>query len=291
MLVNIIGAGRVGKNIACALVNSGNASLGGVFNNNMARAEIAVQQIGSGIAINKLDDLPDAELTFITTPDDCIARIVTDLTRIKRFAPGRIVVHCSGVLSSGVLSPLREQQCFVASLHPLKAFRTGFLDANVFGNCDCVLEGDAQALTILTPIFRQLGANLLKIHPDKKASYHAAAVMASNYLVTLAANAVELFIQAGMESIQAKEVAMHLMQGSLDNIRQSTSMAGALTGPLERGDIVTLRQHLQALNEPSTRALYEAAALATLPLTTLSEQLRTEVRQLFLSQHLDQAPD
>lgn len=290
MIFNIIGAGRLGKNIALALVANGQASLGGVCNKNRARAERAIVQIACGIAVESLHDLPSAKLTFITTPDDSIPRIVADLVK-KSLSFGSIVVHCSGVLSSDILSPLREQGCHIASIHPLKAFREGSMQADAFNRCDCVLEGDREALEILTPIFRFLGANPVTINAEKKASYHAAAVMASNYLVTLAANAVELFLQAGMEATQAKDIVGNLMQGSLNNIRQSPTMASALTGPLMRGDTATISQHLAALDNPQTRTLYEAAAYATLPLTTLSNKNKADIIQRFLLRGSDQTPD
>ena len=291
MIFNIIGAGRLGKHIARALIRSGQASFGGVCNKHLGRARLAVEQIGGGAAIKRVEDLPAAELTFITTPDDCIATIVADLQKSKHLSAGHIVVHCSGVLGSSVLAPLREQQCHIASFHPLKAFSEGPIVDNALRDCHCVLEGDKEALAILTPIFRSLNAHLMTINPDKKAGYHAAAVMASNYLVTLAANAADLFLQAGMTPIQAKEITVHLMQGSLENIRQAPDMASALTGPLVRGDIATIRQHLQALDNPQTRALYEAAAIATLPLTRLDEKTANEIIQLLLSENPHRQPD
>lgn len=291
MIFNIIGAGRLGKNVALALVKSGQASLGGVCNQNTVRAELAIRQIGCGIAVECLEDLPAANLTFITTPDDSITRIVRDLVKKKSLSFGSLVVHCSGVLNSDILSPLREQGCHIASFHPLKAFRDGAMQADVFNRCDCVLEGDSEALEILIPMVRLLGANPVTINAEKKASYHAAAVMASNYLVTLAANAVELFLQAGMDAVQAKDIVDHLMQGSLDNIRQSPTMASALTGPLMRGDSATISQHLAALENSQTRTLYEAAAYATLSLTNLSDKNKAEITQCFLLPRSDQTPD
>ena len=290
MIFNIIGAGRLGKHLARALTSNGQASPGGFCNKHLERAKLAVEQIGGGIAVKHVKDLPAVELTFITTPDDSIAMVVADLQKTKLLSAGHIVVHCSGVLSSSVLTPLRAQGCHIASFHPLKAFREGPIVDNALRDCHCVLEGDREALAILTPIFKSMGAHLMTINPDKKASYHAAAVMSSNYLVTLAANAADLFLQAGMTAIQAKEISVHLMQGSLDNIRQAPDMAGALTGPLVRGDIATIRQHLKALNNPQTRALYEAAAIATLSLTRLDEKTANEIIQLLLSRHPHQ-PD
>ena len=282
MFFNIIGAGRLGKNIAQALIKGEQATLAGVFNSTWSSTELAVSQIGSGVAIARIEDLPVADLTFITTPDDHIAEMVTRLANHKRLAYASTVVHCSGVLNSDILLPLREQQCHIASLHPLKAFREGLLVDNAFQGCDCALEGDAGALFILSSLFKPLGANLFTIASEKKASYHAAAVMAANYLVTLADNANSLLQQAGISQVQAHEIITRLMQSSLDNIKQSPTIANALTGPLARGDISTMCQHLKALHNPDTKLLYQAATLATLPLTTLSEEKKSLIRQAFV---------
>jgi len=283
MQFNLIGAGRLGKNLAVVLSENSEAKLKTVCNSSLESAAQAVSLIGCGKAVATLKELPAADLTIITTPDDRIALVVNDLLQYKLINPGSIVIHCSGVLSSATLAPLRELSCAVASFHPLKAFPTGMVDKNALIDCHCVLEGDANALAILSDLFKSSGAHLMTINADKKAGYHAAAVIASNYLVTLAATAIELLNNAGIEEIAAHKMITQLMQSSLTNVQKSTKAMHALTGPLARGDMETINYHLQALKGTEMLPFYTAAALATLPLTGLTADKKESITELLLS--------
>ena len=143
--------------------------------------------------------------------------------------------------------------------------------SNAFQDCDCVVEGDDDAVQWLTTCFTQMGAQVVPMHATKKSVYHAAAVMASNYVVTLAGCAVGLLVDAGLTEQQAQPMVLRMMSSSLDNLQQTTHASQALTGPLARGDLNTIINHLQAIKSPCISALYRAAGLATLPLTGLDE--------------------
>ncbi|STX27506.1 Uncharacterized conserved protein [Legionella beliardensis] len=267
---NVIGAGRLGQNLAISLIKTGQASLQAIVSKQFINAKQACLAIKAGHAIACLTDLPPADLIFITTPDDIIAQIALELADKKLVLPGSIIVHCSGVLSSDILRPLQELGCFIANFHPLKAFRKTLLDPAAFSACDCAIEGDEYALNVLATLFNPLGANLVAINPHKKAIYHAAAVLAANHLVTLATQAIELFMAAGIKEQDAKQITTRLIQTSLDNIKHTTDLSAALTGPLVRGDIMTIAKHLKAQENLSTLPLYKLLSLQSLSLTSLS---------------------
>lgn len=274
MKFNIIGAGRLGKNLALALVARGDGQLVAICNHSLNSGMKAVAELGSGTAVASLAELPAVDVIFITTPDDCIAAIASTLT-----CSNTLVVHCSGVLSSEILATLKKRGCLIASIHPLKAFRENYLQCDAFQGCDCMIEGDDEAVRLLTVLFSALGAQVMSINATKKNSYHAAAVMASNYVVTLAGCAIELLIEAGLSESQAKNMTQGLMRSSLTNIESTSHIAAALTGPLSRGDVSTVDKHLQAIQQPHISALYRAAALATLPLTNLDEKTICALRE------------
>ena len=281
MRCNIIGAGRLGKNIAYALSTAQIIDLRYVCNRHLDNAIQACQSIGYGTPISSLTELPQVDITWITCNDDSIESIVTFLTQYPILKPESIVVHCSGVLSSSLLAPLRSQGCSIASFHPLKSFRTGYLDANVFRQVDCVLEGDSKAIDWLSHSFSQIGAQLININEDAKIIYHAAATIASNYLVTLAATSEELLIKAGIPPVQSKNMICKLMQGTIDNLKQTQHIADSLTGPLMRGDLKTLELHLNELQNPTLAKLYKAAGLATIPLCRLTKDQVQNIKNLF----------
>lgn len=281
MRFNIIGAGRLGKNLALCLMHHGRGKLIAIANNNLASAQTAVTQLGTGRAVGELIDLPAVDLNLITTPDDSIASIATALARSSHLLPGSIVAHCSGVLNSDVLNPLQDKGCLIASIHPLRAFPANYLDVDALQRCDCAIEGESHAVEVLTTLFTQMGSNIIPISSLKKNTYHAAAVMASNYVITLAKCSATLLIEAGLSHIQAKDVVVNLMQNSLNNMRDATQIADVLTGPLARGDANTIRKHLSAIHAPDINALYRSAGLATLPLTQLNnEALLAMTKQL-----------
>ncbi len=271
MHFNIIGAGRLGTSLSSALINRMQWQLTAICNQHLDTAQHQARLLHSGQAVASIDALPHAPVTFITTSDDGLAAVAEALAANPFLKPGDRVVHCSGVYSSAILHPLKSRGCLVASLHPLKAFPSRIPNAEAFAHCDCVVEGDDLVVTFLAKLFGQLGAKVISLSAEKKQLYHAAATMASNYLVTLASSATSLLIDAGIEASQAKLMCERLMENSLHNIKGSARAEQALTGPLMRGDMNTLLLHLNAIKSPHIEGLYRAAGLATLPLTNHSD--------------------
>jgi len=280
MHVNLIGPGRLGKALATSLIHTGEHTLLGVYHPNIARAQQASKALGQGTPVDSLAALSKADITLITCPDDVIPSLVKQLAAAAVITPGSIVMHLSGILSSDILMPLKKQGACIASLHPLKAFReTTYPETTAFQNIHCALEGDSNAIKTLTPLWQAMGAHVFTLSSDKKASYHAAAVMASNYLVTLAAEAMSLFKASGVSQAHAQTICLELMQTSLDNLKQTDTPAEALTGPLVRGDIETIKQHLNTMSSKTTNDLYCAAGLATLPLVDLDNESMSALKQ------------
>ena len=282
LLFNIIGAGRLGKALACALIHHQQAQLVSVCNSRLSSAQTAVEQLGTGQAVASLTALGPAHILFITAPDDQIPTIVSALAQSGLPRPNLVVIHCSGVLRAEVLAPLARLGCHTASLHPLKPFTEGLPNSSLFDGCYCALEGSLEARTLVSRLFEALGAKIVTIQSDKKAAYHTAAVMVSNYLVTLADKSNALFQMAGMDNKTARAVIQQLMQSSLNNINQAEILKDALTGPLSRGDAKTIALHLDNITEPLTKQLYCALAQATLPLTSLTETKRLTIEELLV---------
>lgn len=280
---NVIGAGRLGKALAVTLLQEKGNELLGVCNRSFSSTRQAVLDMDAGVAYACLDDLPKADITFITTPDDAIAEIAVNLAQRASLLNSQVMVHCSGALNSDVLQPLKKRGYDVCSAHPLKAFGRNPVE-NAFKDCPWGLEGDDAAISRLTPILQRLGAKPFEIQADKKMTYHAAAVMASNFVVTLASAAETLFANCGLTSKEAKSVTQFLMQSSFANIIASHNSEEALTGPLMRGDVETISKHLQALDDQAIKTLYLSASLATLPLTPLTTEKKALLQRLLQAQ-------
>ncbi|MDF1683844.1 MAG: DUF2520 domain-containing protein [Legionellaceae bacterium] len=281
MYINLIGPGRLGKALAASLLSTGEHELLSVYHPQITSAQDAIRTLGHGTAINNLKLLPKSDITLIICPDDKMPGLIKELAEAMIIQPNSIVMHASGILSSDILMPLKQQGASIASLHPLKAFREASTpDTTAFQDVHCSIEGDDKAIKILTPLWQSMGAHIFRLNSEKKTTYHAAAVMASNYLVTLAAEANKLFETSGVPSENAREICIQLMQTSLDNLKQAKTPKQALTGPLVRGDLQTIQKHLDAIKLEQTKRLYCAAGLATLPLTDPNKQDQKKLKSM-----------
>lgn len=270
MNCNLIGAGRLGMNIAFSLSGLNTIRFDYICNTSYTSALQSCEVLGFGLPVGTIKELPQSDVTWITCNDDSISQVVYDLGLLQNLKRGSFVIHCSGVLSSSILEPLRAQGCYVASFHPPKSFQAGKPEKNAFADLVCIVEGDQPACQWLQSTFTQLGAQLLTIEPNEKPAYHAAAVIASNYLVTLAHHSQQLLLQTGLHESEAKKIISQLMQSSLINLQQKEHIPEALTGPLARGDLRTISKHLQAIKSKEINDLYKSMAMATLPMTITS---------------------
>lgn len=283
MQFNLIGPGRLGKALAASLIHTSKHQLLSVYHPDITTAQEAVDTLRQGSPTCSLHALPNADITLLTCPDDQMPTVIKKLASVAVIKPGSIIMHASGILGSDILMPLKQQGAYIASIHPLKAFRnTTQPDKSAFQGITCAIEGDSNAIKILTPLWQAMGAHIFTLNSEKKAAYHAAAVMASNYLVTLAAEANNLFEASGIPAENAREICVQLMQTSLDNLKQTETPSQALTGPLVRGDVQTIQQHLHAISSAQTKALYCAAGLATLSLTELDNKKINIIKHLLL---------
>ncbi|HEY2597457.1 MAG TPA: DUF2520 domain-containing protein [Candidatus Dormibacteraeota bacterium] len=187
-------------------------------------------------------------VVFFTVPDDAVAAVATRLAASGERIPARVAfVHTSGALELGALAPLRRRHA-VGSFHPLRSFpEPGPADA--FRGIVIGVDASSESLRrLLNRLARDLGATPKRVDDAQRAVYHAAAVFASNYVVTLLAEAVRLLEQAGWTEREAVQGLVSLAEGAVANVRRRGPIA-ALTGPIRRGDAATIGRHLRALAE------------------------------------------
>ncbi|MDP3559354.1 MAG: DUF2520 domain-containing protein [Legionellaceae bacterium] len=280
--VNIIGTGNLGKTIGKLIIKNSVARIQGIFNRSQNSSKNAIQFIGSGTLYSDITSLPNADITFITTPDDTLEEVCLQFSHNKNIKPGAIIVHCSGALSSDVLEPMKHLGCYVASVHPMHSFAQPALSVEQYSGTFCAVEGDKEALDVMIPVLNAIGSVNYSIDKEKKHLYHAAGVFASNYVVTLAQQALVCLRGAGVENDIAMRVITNLMMGSVLNLQQTLSPEKSLTGPIQRGDTLTVQKHLQALDYPKQQALYAMLGQITLDLTHHSREKQEALRALFV---------
>jgi predicted short-subunit dehydrogenase-like oxidoreductase (DUF2520 family) len=205
----------------------------------------------------------NADLVFITSPDDVIAPIAASL----KWHSGQSVVHCSGAASLDILAPAREDGANTGAMHPLQTFASVSQAIDNIPGSTFGIEADEPLFSTLRDIALALGGTWIKLGPGDKVLYHAAAVLSCNYLVTLVKLATDLYKSFGVEPQQATEALMPLLQGTLNNI-SSVGIPECLTGPIARGDTGTISKHISALEQSSPEALsaYLEMGLQTIPI-------------------------
>jgi predicted short-subunit dehydrogenase-like oxidoreductase (DUF2520 family) len=268
--VGFIGAGRVGTALA-ALLHARGVRVVAVSGRTLddSRRMALSAGLSSRVASDRAGIITSADLVFLTVPDDDIGPLCDEIARKEGWREGQGVVHCSGALPSDVLRSAKDQGALVASFHPLQTFASrdaalAHMPGSTFG-----LEGDAGLVAQLEQLVNLLGGTALHLRAEDKTLYHAAATIASNYTVTLAALASDLLVLEGVapDANTALRYLIPLLRGTIDNL-DALGVPGALTGALARGDVGTVERHLQALEKcaPETARLYRHLARLTLPL-------------------------
>lgn len=278
--INIIGCGKLGKTIGHLLAKNEEAEILGIVNSSLASAEKAVQFIGQGKAYKKIAELLPADIYFIASPDSLIQELCQQLLDFQQLKPGTIILHFSGLLSSSILNKAHQANCYIASLHPIKSFADLAHSVATFKGTYCAYEGDPEAYELIYLLFEKIGGIVFPIEANQKATYHAASIFAANYLITLFYHAVEAYRKAGIAADIANDLALKLMSTTLGNLEILPPQL-ALTGPIERGDFMTIESHVTALNgDPLLQQLYKVLGLNTLALTHHPEELKTKLKRL-----------
>jgi len=266
--VTIIGSGRLGTALAVALAGRGYA-----IQSLVARRALKARQAAGfldaevqALAAKQLRLLRPADVFLITVPDDQIAGVAAELSKLRFTA---VALHTSGALSSEVLGPLREKGWHTGAAHPLMSVsdaRDG--GAGLRGGYWSV-EGDKTALRVAKEIVRDLGGKSFSIRSEDKPLYHAAAVMVAGNVTALFDVALEMLVGCGLTRKTARSVLLPLIASTVHNL-ETKDPAQALTGTFARGDVETVKRHLAALkdkNPADALELYRLLGQRSLKLT------------------------
>ena len=253
---SIVGAGRLGTALGAALVRRG-WQAAAIVDRDARAARESRRIVGRGRASTSLAAAAKGGGTvIIAVPDDAVGGVAAALARTARSWAERCVFHTSGLLPARVLGPLADRGARVASLHPVQSFPRKDVPPSVFEGITWGLEGDAAAFEEAEGIVRALRGNVLLLSAKDKAIYHAACTLASNAFVALEWTAADVLGKAGVPEEDARGILLPLVQGTLQSVK-SFGLGKALTGPVVRGDVATVRKHLEALeSDPAAREVY-----------------------------------
>lgn len=280
MRIGIIGAGKVGTAFGLFLKDQGEAIAG--YASRTHDSALKAAELTHSKAFRKpLDLIREADLVFLTVVDDQIEVVAQDLAealsllgtqqsghKMEFLSPESlkrpIFAHMSGAHSRDALAPLALAGFETATLHPLVSVSEVQRARDAFGkalfSAEVASGGGFEAWLV------NLGIPFVRLEAGSKALYHAGAVFASNFVVTLMDTAVQLFKEVCFSEKEAIKGLLPLVYGSLDNVARSGT-AEALTGPVARGDVATVEKHLKALEAFSeVLGLYKTLSAATLTL-------------------------
>lgn len=223
---------------------------------------------------------------LLAVPDGAIAEVAARVVELGAPGDGCVAIHLSGAQPAGMLAPLAARGYAIGSLHPLQTVADPRTGAERLRDAFFTFEGDAAARTAAAEIVEAADGRLLEVRAADKPRYHAACVFASNYVVACAGVATRLLAAAvNVSQAEATRALEPLWRGAVQNLDQ-LGIPRALTGPVARGDLETVRGHLAAL-DADARELYRQLGLQALDLSrrlgldaAVADAIEAELREL-----------
>lgn len=252
--VAIIGAGKVGSVLARALHSRG-YPITGIVSSTFESARKLASGLNAKSGIRAAELIKGADIVFITVPDRCIGQVVEEIVKDEGFALGQIVIHTSGSMPALILEAANQFGAFIGCMHPLQSFANRELSVESLAGIYFALSGQEEMVVEAREIVENLGGLSFTILDKDKALYHASACIVSNYLVSLMHWAGQIYGRMGLSPQESLAALLPLLQGTVRNI-QNMGATEALTGPISRGDTITIAAHLEALKQKNEKILY-----------------------------------
>jgi predicted short-subunit dehydrogenase-like oxidoreductase (DUF2520 family) len=290
--IAIIGLGKVGTALGFLLRSAGYeiAAVSDVSPESLIRG---VEFTGGKAFADASQAASEADTIFITTWDDAIETTCEEISQKDSIRPGDKVVHVSGAGGLDILASARKCGACVASIHPLQSFAdTKSAIENLPGSTFGITAND-EIYDWAVEIVTALGGTHFSVAEEDKPLHHAAACMASNYLVTLMSIVEQIYQSLGLKEDTAMKAFWPLVKGTIKNIEKK-GIAPSLTGPIARGDIGTLKKHLRVFHTkyPSLLPLYREMGIFTADIglhnKTLSEERAQEIKTLLREEQNDE---
>jgi predicted short-subunit dehydrogenase-like oxidoreductase (DUF2520 family) len=271
--VGVIGAGRVGAVLGAALARAGHeiVAISAVSRDSLRRAE----RLLPGVAIKPPPEVVEiADFVLLAVPDDTLRGLVSGLASTDAWRSGQLVAHTSGATGISVLDPAAARGVLPLALHPVMTFAGRPEDLNRLSGATFGVTAPDELRPVAEALVVEIGAEPVWVPELARPLYHAALTVGANHLVTVVNDALDLLRRAGVE--YPARLLAPLSSAALDNALRLGD--AALTGPVSRGDVATVRTHLATLAKeaPETVAAYVAMAQRTAERAAASGRLRAD---------------
>ena len=258
--IGVVGAGRVGAVLAAALRSAGHeiTAVAGESAASRTRAETLLP----GVHVDKPTAVArSCDVLLLTVPDDMLGNVVAMLSASGAIRSGQYVVHTSGKHGVSVLAPAVRRGALGLAMHPAMTFTGTDLDLARLPGCVFGVTAGPDTGELAEQLVGDLGGRMMRVAEDRRTLYHAGLAHGANHLVTLVAQAMDLLRASGADDPAG--TLRPLLSAALENALSYGD--AALTGPIVRGDVETVRAHLADISEtaPGTLESYVVMARAT----------------------------
>lgn len=277
--IGVIGTGRVGAVIGAALKRAGHNVVACSAVSELSR--LRAENLLPGVPILPVNEVAaNRDLILLTVPDDVLPELVNGLAATKAVSPGTFVVHTSGRSGINVLAPLTTQGCLPLAIHPVMTFTGTSIDLNRLTGCPFGVTAPDALRPVAEALVVEIGGEPVWVPEANRSLYHTALAFGANNLITLVNETVDLLSKAGIE--QPNAIVTPLLTASLDNALRNSD--AALTGPISRGDVNTVKAHIDELTKisPATLTAYKAMGRLTAERALDSGMLNIDQAQALL---------
>jgi predicted short-subunit dehydrogenase-like oxidoreductase (DUF2520 family) len=278
--LGFIGAGRVGTGLAMGLARAGHDVVA-IASRSIASAQALAERLPGARAITPQEVADRADLVFLTVPDDVIEAVASSV----RWRAGSACVHCSGAAELSALKKAVADGALAGGFHPLHMFGEPGESPDALSGCSIALAGADALVEKLERLARSLGARPLRLPDGGRALYHVAANFSGAFVIALMQETIALWKKLGIAEGDALAALLPLLRGTVDNVER-LGAPGGLGSAVARGDVGTIRRHLEVLAKkaPDSLQLYRLLSLRTVPLAlakgTLDARAAREIEAL-----------
>ncbi len=282
--IGFIGAGVLGKGLAWAIAAKGYRVVAAYSRSKRSAEALAARIPGCRVASSAQELSDSVDLAFITTPDEAIREVAGSVA----WKPGQGVAHCCGAASTDLLESATEQGAVAGAFHPFQTLG-GVASAEEaerrFQEVTVAVSGQGWLGDFLWDMASRIGGHPVAIADGDRPLYHASAILACGHVAALLHAAVEVWRAMGFTEREAMQSLYPLCRSTLEAIAAQGTTAAA-TGPVVRGDVSTIKTHLEALNSrlPELAPVYAALAAASLPLAAdrgVGQDQVADMKELF----------
>jgi predicted short-subunit dehydrogenase-like oxidoreductase (DUF2520 family) len=269
--IGFIGAGKVGFTLGRYFIKYG-INVTGYYSRSIESAREAAEFTGT-VCYEAIEQVVSAsDIIFLTVPDGAIKNVWNILKDMPAELANKTICHCSGALSSRIFDGIESCEAYGYSIHPFFAVSSKYESYKEISKAFFTIEGSEKYLRDIKNIFERLGNPVYIIDERQKTEYHAAAVFLSNHVIALAYTGGKMLKKCGFDDEFIQIALQTLFLSNCGKIAEIGAV-NALTGPVERNDLPTVKKHLDCLDE-TERKLYAQLSAQLIELAKIKHSYR-----------------